>query len=112
MVSEQYKYQPRTPVGRGGNFRALPPLQKRVRDPLSLAAGDASIAWDAIVGWVDAGNFIGLSRTADGGAVRILRKSGEAADTTYCADADELNDAFEALGASVAPPQANGSRGA
>lgn len=96
-----------SPSGRGGNFKSLPPLRSSRRDPVSLAEGDATIAWNAITRWVDAGYFIGLSRTSDGGAVRILRKAGDAADTTYCADADELNDAFEALDASLGVEQPN-----
>jgi len=89
--------------GRGGSLQTSSnPFSSKTRPDARARIEDAPRASTAIDALLDNGCAIIIGKTQDGGAISITILAGEERHRTYCADQEELNDAFDAiLGMSV-----------
>lgn len=82
-------------AARGPAFRPLVDRRGSKGGLALKSAGDGG--WDAICAAVDGGIGILLATTSDGGALSLTVYVGDQRYRTYCANPDELADAWTAL---------------
>lgn len=80
---------------RGSSFRPLVDRRGSKGGLALKSAGDGG--WDALCAAIDGGIGVLLATTSDGGALSLTVYVGDQRYRTYCANADELADAWTAL---------------
>jgi len=84
--------------GRGGSLQtSINPFAGKARPDARARIEDAPRALAAVDALLDSGCAIIIGKTQDGGAVSITILAGQERHRTYCADQEELNDAFDAI---------------